>query len=256
MDQTQKKDGKASLGALARSLVRRGRFVPLGTYDAGAQAPFVSLAQTACLGDGTPLLLISRLALHTRHIEAAPRVSLLYEAQETPDSHKTVMNRARVSLQGKAEKLSGAARDAARARFTAQHPETAEYDTALDFTYYAVRPAGGRLVEGFGRIANLAAADLVYASEPAADLIAGEAAITAHMNEDHADAVALYAASLLGEPEGAWRMTGIDPEGTDLALDTETRRCFARLDFPAPVHGPLEARHMLVALAKQARGEG
>lgn len=256
MDQTQEKDRKSSLGMLARSLVRRGRFVPIATYDTGAQAPFASLAQTACLGDGTPLLLISRLAMHTRHIEAAPRVSLLYEARETPDSNKTVMNRARVSLQGKAEKLSGKAREAAEARFTAQHPETGEYGTTLDFAYYAVHPTGGRIVEGFGRIANLSAADLLYASAPAADLIQGEAAVVAHMNEDHRDAVALYATALLGEPGGDWIMTGIDPEGTDLALDTEAGRRFARLDFPEPVHGPLAARHMLVALVKKARGEG
>ena len=33
------------------------------------------------------------------------------------------------------------------------------------------------------------------------------------MNEDHADAVQLYAAKLLGRAGSDWRMTGIDAEG-------------------------------------------
>ena len=39
-----------------------------------------------------------------------------------------------------------------------------------------------------------------------------------HMNADHADAVRLYATKLLGEADGAWRVTGVDPDGLDLAL--------------------------------------
>ena len=36
------------------------------------------------------------------------------------------------------------------------------------------------------------------------------------MNEDHADAVQLYAGKLLGLAGSDWRMTGIDAEGIDL----------------------------------------
>ena len=65
---------------------------------------------------------------------------------------------------------------------------------------------------------------------PAA-LAAAEPEIVAHMNDDHADAVQLYAERLLGRAGAGWRMTGIDPEGLDLRRrsDGET----ARLDFAA-----------------------
>ena len=41
------------------------------------------------------------------------------------------------------------------------------------------------------------------------------------MNADHADAVQLYASSLLGRAGEGWRMTGIDPEGLDLRRQSE-----------------------------------
>jgi putative heme iron utilization protein len=44
-------------------------------------------------------------------------------------------------------------------------------------------------------------------------------------------------------------MTGIDPEGIDLRLDSET----ARLDFDAPVLDPAGARRALASLAQRAR---
>lgn len=73
------------------------------------------------------------------------------------------------------------------------------------------------------------------------------------MNQDHADAVSLYAESLLQLPGTGWRMTGIDPEGLDLHYPMEQGRAAARLDFATPVLTPAAARRTLVALAEEAR---
>jgi len=69
------------------------------------------------------------------------------------------------------------------------------------------------------------------------------------MNADHAEACRLYATKLLGEPDGPWRITGIDPDGLDLALGDRT----ARLAFAQRVTEPGQLRQVLVALAGQAR---
>jgi hypothetical protein len=69
------------------------------------------------------------------------------------------------------------------------------------------------------------------------------------MNTDHAEACRLYATKLLGEPDGPWRISGIDPDGMDLALGDRT----ARLPFPQRVTEPGALRQVLVALAGQAR---
>jgi putative heme iron utilization protein len=69
------------------------------------------------------------------------------------------------------------------------------------------------------------------------------------MNDDHADAVGLYAAKLLGLAGTGWRITGIDGEGIDLRRGGTV----ARLALPAPVSGPDEARKALIALVAKAR---
>ena len=74
-------------------------------------------------------------------------------------------------------------------------------------------------------------------------------AVIAHMNEDHADAVRLYATVLAGRPDGDWSMTGLDPEGCDL----RNRGITARLGFDAPVRDAESARRALVEMVKRAR---
>ena len=108
----------------------------------------------------------------------------------------------------------------------------------------------GHLVAGFGRIRWLGAADLLYEPAPAAALSAREADILQHMNEDHAEAVGLYARRLLSLEGEGWVLTGIDPEGIDLRNDER----LARIAFTKPVHDAEGARAALVSLARDARG--
>jgi hypothetical protein len=69
------------------------------------------------------------------------------------------------------------------------------------------------------------------------------------MNEDHREALELYATGLSGAAPGAWRTTGLDPEGIDLMLGDQT----ARVVFPQRVNHPKELRRVLRNLADQAR---
>jgi putative heme iron utilization protein len=69
------------------------------------------------------------------------------------------------------------------------------------------------------------------------------------MNADHGEAVKLYATVLLGLPDGDWRLTGIDPQGIDLAAGTMR----GRLDFSEMVSSAGALRHVLANLAEKAR---
>ena len=53
---------------LARSLLRRSRQGALATLMAGSGDPYCSLVNVAAHADGSPILLISRLAVHTKNI--------------------------------------------------------------------------------------------------------------------------------------------------------------------------------------------
>jgi heme iron utilization protein len=103
------------------------------------------------------------------------------------------------------------------------------------------------LVGGFGKIRWLSAADLQ--ARPADGLAESEEGIVSHMNEDHADALQLYAGRLLGLAGEGWRMTGIDPEGIDLRRGGQV----ARLPFDTPLVAAAEARKVVVALVAKAR---
>jgi hypothetical protein len=104
-------------------------------------------------------------------------------------------------------------------------------------------------VAGFGRIVDLAPADILTETGDAAELVAAEADIVTHMNQDHAETCRLYATRLLGARDGVWRCVGCDPEGLELQLD----RTALRLPFPQRVRAPGVLRGVLKQMADQAR---
>jgi putative heme iron utilization protein len=241
-------DHAAGVGGPARRLIRTRPHAALATSLAGH--PYASFVAVACELDATPLLLLSDLAQHTKNLLADARVSLLFE--DTAGLADPLAG-PRLTLIGRAERRNdpdGA--QLAAARFAARHPSSAGYAGFADFHLYRVTIERGHLVAGFGRIAWVEATDLRFAADAAA-LATAEADIVAHMNADHAEALALYAERLLGRASGRWRMTGIDPEGLDLRRGTEQGDETARLDFAEPVLTPAAARRVLVALAEEAR---
>src|SRR4029079_17956552 len=63
--------------AVAKALLRVTRAGTLGTVDRNTGHPFGSLVNVATDVDGSPLILISRLATHTANLEKDARASLL-----------------------------------------------------------------------------------------------------------------------------------------------------------------------------------
>jgi hypothetical protein len=234
---------KAELAADAKALVRRALKASLASIVPGSFYPYASLITTATEADGSPVFLISNLARHTQNLVHDPRASILFDGTGAAGDP---LQGARVTLFGRARKTG---EEGARRRFLARHPEAALYADFPDFAVWRLDVEGAHYIGGFGRIVDFSPAELLVPTEAAADLIAAEPGITAHMNEDHADAIRLYATRLAGGAEGFWRMTGIDPEGCDLVCDGETRR----ISFKAPIATPGEARAELVRLANEAR---
>src|SRR5215204_666761 len=83
---------------LARSLLRRSRQGALATLMTGTGDPYCSLVNVAAHADGSPILLISRLAVHTKNILADDRVSLMLDERKAGDP----LEAARVMLMGTA----------------------------------------------------------------------------------------------------------------------------------------------------------
>ncbi|MFS8741488.1 DUF2470 domain-containing protein [Synechococcus sp. W65.1] len=78
--------------------------------------------------------------------------------------------------------------------------------------------------------------------------------ICKHMNEDHADALVLYA-RVFGQVEGVTqaRMQAIDSEGMDLQVEVDGAVQTLRIPFDHPLKDSEDAHHTLIAMLKQAR---
>jgi heme iron utilization protein len=233
--------------SLAKTLLRATRAGTLATIDRNTGHPFASLVNVATDSDGSPLILVSRLSTHTANLEADARAALLLASTGKGDP----LAHPRLTVIGSFHHLrrDDPAEPHARGRFLARHPKSELYAGFADFSFWRFKTVSAHLNGGFARAADLTADDVTTDVADAADLLQAEASAVAHMNSDHADAVRLYATKLLGAADGAWRITGLDPDGLDLACGDFT----ARLPFAERVTTAAQLRKVVVDLAQQAR---
>jgi putative heme iron utilization protein len=229
-----------------KSLLRRSRQGALATLMAGSGDPYCSLVNVASHSDGSPILLISSLAIHTKNLLADARVSLMLDERVEGDP----LEGSRIMLSGHAEEI-GSDREIVRRRYLNAHPAAEVFVDFKDFSFFRIRPTGTHLVAGFGRIVDLKPARFLTDISDAGALVEAEQGSVEHMNTDHQEALGLYATRLLGAGSDEWRCSGLDPEGIDLQAGNKT----LRLDFPERVTGPGELRKMLVRLAELARAQ-
>ena len=235
---------RKSPAALARRLMRgceRAALATALTTPSGVW-PYGSLVLAACDQDASPVLLLSALAEHTKNLSRDPNASLLFDGTSGRDDPLTGE---RATVLGTLAPVVDAH---SRARFLRRHPAARAYADFADFRLFRMSVTRAHLVAGFGRIDWIEATELLFSADTIW-LRDAENDILEHMNRDHAAAIDLYAARLLGRPETGWQVTGVDPEGCDL-------RCggaVARLDFPAPVTDLSAVQKSFAALAQSAR---
>lgn len=233
--------------SVAKGLLRTTRAGSLATIDRNTGHPFASLVNVATDVDGAPLILVSRLSTHTANLEQDGRASVLLASTGKGDP----LAHPRLTILGTFLQIERGSADEPRARrrFLARHPKSELYAGFADFSFWRLNAVSAHLNGGFARAADLKAADVMTDLSGAEGLIDAEDGAIAHMNEDHAEAVRLYATRLLGAEDGKWRLTGLDPDGLDLALGDAT----LRLPFPERVIDPPTLRKAVVDLAAKAR---
>ncbi|MCX7860738.1 MAG: pyridoxamine 5'-phosphate oxidase family protein [Chloroflexus sp.] len=149
-----------------RKLIDENHTAALGTVTPDG-APFVSYVLYAVeRRDGQApslLLLLSRLAAHTNHLFADPRLSLLITAAPTSVADPQAL--ARVTLQGAAQPILRDAPGYAVAQecYLRQLPGQQHLFALPDFTLFRVELREARYVGGFGRAFTLDAAKLAGA---------------------------------------------------------------------------------------------
>src|SRR6202049_415438 len=169
---------------LARSLLRRSRQGALATLMAGSGDPYCSLVNVASHPDGSPILLISRLAVHTSNILGDPRVSLMLDERAGGDP----LEGSRIMLAGQAQQAAGSDLELCRRRYLNAHPSAEGFVDFKDFSFFRIRPTGTHLVAGFGRILDLKPDQFLTDLSDAGALLEAEQSAIDHMNADHRDA--------------------------------------------------------------------
>ncbi|MEZ5726894.1 MAG: DUF2470 domain-containing protein [Burkholderiaceae bacterium] len=244
--------------ALVRRLVRAARFAAIAVSEPETGHALASRVAVATDVDGAPVILISGLSSHTAALEQDARCSLLLGEPRRGDP----LAHPRVTLIGIARRLDRDSPEGerARARYLARHPKAALYADFSDFGFWRIEPQRASLNGGFGRAFQLETGDLLTPIEDADAFALFAAQATDHMNQDHADAVGLYATVLCrpASPDGdaardasddEWRIATIDPQGAELARGDR----LVRLEFDDTVSDAAALRRRLVELAGLAR---
>ena len=80
--------------------------------------------------------------------------------------------------------------------------------------------------------------------------------ICKHMNEDHAEAIVLYAKVFGNSPEAETAtMDSIDPQGMNLTANIKGETVPVRIEFNHTLKDSEDAHQTLIAMVKQARAK-
>jgi heme iron utilization protein len=213
VQETSKIPPPAFTGDDMRRLLRRAKTCCLSTLAAIDQGPYGSVASLATDVAGRPIILISKLALHTQNLMADGRASVL--VSELPSSGDPLTG-PRVTVMGK---FAPDDDENLKRRYLARHPAASFYAGFGDFSFWRMTPDSIHGVAGFGRISTLTPEEVFPDSAEMEEL---EPSAIAHMNEDHARAVQDYAEKLLHAGSGQWKIAAIDGDGCDLVWEEKS----------------------------------
>ena len=220
-------------GQEARRLMRRHYYGVLSTTSQKfAGYPYGSFVDYVTDHQGRPVILISALAEHAHNIFQAPKVSLTVH-----DSGSQTQALPRLALLGEAKLIGPDDAHHIRSRYLRYFPE-AEPLLALDFAFYRIEPHHIRYIPGFTQGRWVSPADFLALASQLTDT---EESILAHMNTDHADALAGYAGRDRSETIA---MIGLDSDGFDLRIGEKLQR----VEFDGFVADANAARERLAAL--------
>jgi heme oxygenase (biliverdin-IX-beta and delta-forming) len=240
---------ETSFAERARTLLHQASTGTLATLSRRHPGhPFASIMPYALDGDGRPLFLISSMAMHTQNFGGDPRASLLVTQ---PGATGDPLASGRVTLMGRAQRLTGDDVAAARTGYLAAHPNAAYWVDFDDFSFWRLEVEDVYFVGGFAAMGWVEAGDYGAARpDPLAEVAES---IMEHMNADHVDALLAYARFFAKEKADEAHMVAVDRLGFKLSLKDAERRWSIRVAFPREVTTAADSRVVLIEMARAAR---
>ena len=209
--------------------------------------PFGSVTPYSLAAGGSPVFLISGMAIHTQNVLADPRASLLV-MQSGNDADPLGM--ARATLMGTVSRVEEVP-DEMRDGYLQRHPNARHWISFSDFGFFRLEVTQIYFVGGFGVMGWVPQEEYSAASaDPLADAAAG---IIEHMNRDHAGAlrdITQHFGNLVAKEA---TMVACDRLGFVLRARTDEGMKGLRIPFSEEVQTAEDARRVLVAMVKIAR---
>lgn len=149
----------AEARAIAAGIMARAKTAALAVLEADTGAPFVSRIAFALAEDGTPLTLISDLAVHSAALRRDPRAALLLGE---PGGKGDPLTHPRLTLRATARFVASddPSRPALRETWLSRHPKARLYADFADFRFVLFDVHSGHLNAGFARAYALDRNDL------------------------------------------------------------------------------------------------
>jgi len=226
----------------ARLYLRCRHYGVLSTISQKFQGyPFGSVVPYILDHMARPTILISRLAEHTKNVEACKRVSLLVS-----DMRDDVQAGMRLTLIGDAAPADDDV-DAIRARYLEYFPDADRLLALGDFRFYRIEPRGVRFILGFGSIHWIPVESYL---PPANTIARHEQDIISHTNTHHVEKLHDYCRDHHHRNVTAAAMIGVDCDGFDIRADGQ----ILRFDFDNAVTSAEEVRASLALMTARCRG--
>lgn len=200
--------------------------------------PYGSVVPFVLDHEARPIILVSRLAEHTRNLEADARASLVVR-----DDGDEVQAGARLTLIGNAARID--CDPALRARFLRYEPQAHQLLGLGDFSYWRITPLTLRFIAGFGDIRWVSESEF---APPLHALAQVEAELVARVNAGLADTLRACCRGVLGQEVNEAVMLGVDCDGFDVRADGSR----LRFDFPKTA---LDAESVQRAVVEMGRDE-
>ena len=231
-----------------RTLLYLGKIATLSTVSRKQQGyPFGSLMPYATDTAGSPIFLISNMAMHTQNLQADPRASLFVGQAGDGDPLGT----ARATLVGDVLPVPDEELGPVRELYLSRYENSRSWMGFKDFAFYRLRPLDIYYVGGFGVMGWVAAKDYTEAD---VDPLATEAPrILEHMNADHVPAMIQLAKVYSGLDAIEAAMTAADRLGFNLRLKTSEGMKGTRINFIREVRTADETRKVLVEMVRTAQ---
>jgi heme iron utilization protein len=197
---------------------------------------------------GSPIFLISTMAMHTQNLQADSHASLLVTQQDTEGEP---LGASRVTLLGNVLPVPKPEVAEARNLYLERHANSKYWVDFEDFSFYRMDVVDVYYVGGFGVMGWVSASDYGRSQpDPLADSMS---AIIQHMNADHKDALVLLARTFAHIHSMEATMTAVDRLGFHVRLKTAEGMRGARIAFLREVRDATETRKVLVEMVQQAR---